>query len=127
VTDTTATGATVTQASDTGATERVERFKEEIDRLNVVEPVAKRELMLFRLGVALLVIGPIVSAAGFVTDQPRDATNVGLLGVAITVAGAALFVSYSLSRFLRFWLVRLSLEQRAATDRVVDAVGPRTT
>ena len=38
------------------------------------------------------------------------------------LAGAALFVRYSMARYLRFWLVRLVHESRANTDRIVDAI-----
>jgi hypothetical protein len=44
------------------------------------------------------------------------------LGLALIIAGAALFVRYSLARYLRFWLIRLTYESRANTDRVVDAI-----
>jgi hypothetical protein len=45
-----------------------------------------------------------------------------LIGVSITVVGAALFLRYSIAQFLRFWLARLSYEQQHQTDRVVDAL-----
>ena len=38
------------------------------------------------------------------------------------IAGAALFVRYSLARYLRFWLIRMTYESRANTDRIVDAI-----
>ena len=44
------------------------------------------------------------------------------LGLALIIAGVALFVRYSLARYLRFWLIRLTYESRANTDRVVDAI-----
>ena len=44
------------------------------------------------------------------------------LGIALIIAGAALFVRYSLARYLRFWLVRLVYESRANTDRIVEAI-----
>ena len=38
------------------------------------------------------------------------------------IVGAALFIRYSLGRYLRFWMIRLIHEQRAQTDRVVEAL-----
>jgi hypothetical protein len=38
------------------------------------------------------------------------------------IAGAALFVRYSIARFMRFWLVRLVHEHRSETDRVVEVL-----
>ena len=40
----------------------------------------------------------------------------------VSVAGAALFVRYSMAQFLRFWIARITYEQQAQTDRVVDAI-----
>jgi hypothetical protein len=40
----------------------------------------------------------------------------------LAVVGGALFLRYSLAGFLRFWLARLTYEQKAQTDRVVGAV-----
>jgi hypothetical protein len=44
------------------------------------------------------------------------------MGLALIIAGAALFVRYSLARYLRFWLIRLTYESRANTDRIVEAI-----
>jgi hypothetical protein len=44
------------------------------------------------------------------------------LGLALIIAGAALFVRFSLARYLRFWMIRMTYESRANTDRVVDAI-----
>ena len=38
----------------------------------------------------------------------------------------AVFVRYSVAQFLRFWLARLTYEQQAQTDRVVEAIKPPT-
>jgi hypothetical protein len=38
------------------------------------------------------------------------------------IAGAALFIRYSVGRLLRFWLVRIVHEQRTETDRLIAAM-----
>jgi hypothetical protein len=40
-------------------------------------------------------------------------------GIAISVVGGFLFLRYSLARFLRFWLLRQSYEQRLAVDEAI--------
>jgi hypothetical protein len=45
-----------------------------------------------------------------------------LLGVAIAIVGAVVWARCSLSRYLRYWLVRDLYEQRASTDRIVEAI-----
>ena len=45
-----------------------------------------------------------------------------MLGLALVVVGTALFVRYSMTRFMRYWLVRLVHEQRSETDRLIAAI-----
>jgi hypothetical protein len=76
-------------------------------------------------GIALTIIAAIVAYSDDGASAPltqRDWIIRALIGVALTVAGAAVFVRYSMAQFLRFWLARLSYEQQHQTDRVVDAL-----
>ncbi len=41
-----------------------------------------------------------------------DAIVIAILGLGITIIGAALFVRSSLTQFLRFWLARVLYEQQ---------------
>jgi hypothetical protein len=109
--------------------ERVEQFKAEIADMNLRDPSTTRDRQLLRLGVALLVVGIGIGIYAYTLShgtndplQQRDAIVVGLTAVCVTVAGAALFVRYSIAQFLRFWIARLTYEQQAQTDRVVDAI-----
>jgi hypothetical protein len=112
--------------------DRVERFKQEINDMGLRDPATSRDRTLLRLGAAGLLLGPAIAIAGYfmshATAKPLeqgDATIVSIIGLTLTVAGAALFVRYSMATFLRFWLARLSFEQQAQTDRIVAAVaGP---
>lgn len=116
-----------------GAPERVEQFKSEIASMRLRDPSTARDRQLLRLGVALMVVGIVLGVYAYAlshgTDdalQQRDAIVVGLIGVAVSVVGGALFVRYSVAQFLRFWLARLTYEQQAQTDRLVDALEKRT-
>jgi hypothetical protein len=109
--------------------ERVEQFKTEIADMNLRDPSTSRDRQLLRLGVALLVVGIAIGVYAYTLShgtndplQQRDAIVVGLIAVSVSVAGAALFVRYSIAQFLRFWIARLTYEQQAQTDRVVDAI-----
>jgi hypothetical protein len=109
--------------------ERVEQFKTEIAEMNLRDPSTTRDRQLLRLGIGLLVVGIAVGIYAYSLShgtndplQQRDAIVVGLIAVSISIAGAALFVRYSIAQFLRFWIARLTYEQQAQTDRVVDAI-----
>jgi hypothetical protein len=45
-----------------------------------------------------------------------------VLGLGVTIVGAALFLRYSLGRYLRFWLLRVVYEEHTTADRQVDAL-----
>src|SRR3954468_15694822 len=100
--------------------------------MRVRDPAVKRDRFLLILGVVLLVGGVAVAIYGYslshaaTNDQRQqlDAITIGLIGVALSVVGAALFLRYSIAQFLRFWLARFIYEQRTQTDRVVEAIKP---
>src|SRR3954467_12926387 len=99
--------------------ERVAQFKEEIASMRLRDPSTARDRQLFRLGVALMVLGGILGVYAYTLShgtsdarQQNDAIRRASVGVSSTIAGAALFVRYSVAQFLRFWLARLTYEQQ---------------
>ena len=108
---------------------RLEQFEAEITKLKVKGGRADRERLLVVLGVLATLAGFIVIAVGLTgvrnaTDQlsQGDSMSTTLLGVAIAIVGAVVWARCSLSRYLRYWLVRDLYEQRASTDRIVEAI-----
>ena len=55
-------------------------------------------------------------------DQRAYMAQGSFLGIALTIVGGALFIRYSLARYLRFWLIRSTYEQRANADLIVAAI-----
>jgi hypothetical protein len=111
---------------------RVEQFRSEIAEMHLKDPVAGRETNLLRLGVLLMVAGIATTVIAYSASHStrldldqRDDIIIALIGVAVTITGAALFIRYSIAQFFRFWLARLIYEQRAATDRLL--AGPAAT
>jgi len=108
------------------ADSRLEQFKADISEMRIKDPAVSRDTMLLRLGAILLVVGVAITVVAFFLSHTTNSTLdqnddhiVALLGVAVTIVGAALFLRYSLGAFLRFWLARLIYEQRAQTDRLL--------
>ena len=106
--------STTTQAT----LERADRFMAEL--ADVKHDSSSRNATLARLGGALMVIGVVLTVVGVAlsqtTNNPLDQStdvSLGLCGIAVTLAGLALFLRYSLGQFLRFWLLRLVHEQSA--------------
>jgi hypothetical protein len=111
--------------------QRIEEFKEEIGRLDVRPPEDNRERAWLIAGVLLTVAGLVVVLIGYwgasgtssVAEQIPYLISGGVLGLGLTIVGCALFVRYSLTRYLRFWLLRSIYEDRTQTDRTVEALG----
>lgn len=117
--------------------DRVAEFTAEIESMKLKASGADGEKRLLILGALAVVAGVVLAVVGGVQvvnaptpmDQQAYLATGALLGIALMIAGAALFVRYSLARYLRFWMVRLVFESRANADRIVDAIerasGPR--
>ena len=75
-------------------------------------------------GIALAIFGAIQvgSAGGSPADQRAYMAQGSFLGIALVIAGGAVFVRYSLARYLRFWLIRSTYESRTNSDRIVEAI-----
>ena len=107
-------------------TPRLQQFQTEVDELRVTGGRANPERMGRSLGAVLMAVGLVLGIYAYfglshsTTDplQQGDATVIGLLGVGFTVVGTGLFVVFSLTRYFRYWLVRLIYEQREQTDRL---------
>jgi uncharacterized membrane protein len=104
---------------------RIQTFTEEIGELKLRGARADRERWLLAIGTVALVAGVALAVVG--GFQASGTTEVGdqlaflatgtLIGLALVIAGAALF-----ARFMRFWLVRLVHEHRTETDRTIEAL-----
>jgi len=110
--------------------ERVESFTQEIESLKLKASSAENEKRLLFLGVLALVAGLALAILGGIqVTNNTDAANQRafmatgtFLGIALIIFGAALFVRFSLARYMRFWLIRLIHESRANTDRIVEVI-----
>jgi hypothetical protein len=117
------------QGSD-GAAGRAADFRDEIAGMGIKTPVDADERRWLIAGLVLVVVGLVLIIAGYIGAS--GTVNVGLqmpylisggfLGLAVVVVGVGLFVRYSLSRYLRFWLVRSIMEERALADRQIEAL-----
>lgn len=105
---------------------RADRFVRELETLKIPDPAAGRSGLWLRTGIVLMVGGLVVAVLAYFmshgTTNPltqRDAITLALGGVAASIVGSALFLRYSLTNFLRFWLARQSYD--------LDALGARVT
>ncbi|MEU5755886.1 hypothetical protein [Streptomyces sp. NPDC047829] len=104
---------------------RAERFARELARLKIPDPAAARAALWLRLGGLLMAAGLVLGTVAFPlahgTDNSLaqgDALALGLGGVTAAVVGAALFLRFSLTGFLRFWLARQSYDMELLGERL---------
>jgi hypothetical protein len=98
---------------------RSEVFREQIAEMKIPAPSAGRDRALARVGLLLAVVGIVLGIVSYIVSHDtnnsltqNDAVTIGLLGIGCTVVGSAVFLRYSLTQFLRLWLIRLIHEQR---------------
>jgi len=109
--------------------ERIARLEHEAANLKV-RPSARRDGILQAVGALAMVAGVVIAFVAYQLSldkaDDRDIQSLTILAVsmlALSVAGAAVFLRYSLARFLRFWLLRQLYEGQAHIDRLVSALG----
>ena len=110
--------------------ERIERFKAEAAELNLKTGDPSKEGMLQAVGVVLMVVGVVVAlllySSSLNLDDQRDIQSNMILAIAmlgVSVIGAALFLRYSMAKFLRFWLLRQIYESQSHVDQLTAALG----
>lgn len=121
---------TMNDVDDTEQHARLAEFQAEVDRLRIRGSAPTTEQRLLLAGLVLMPFGLVLVLVGWfgasgttnLTDQVPYLLSGGLLGLGLTIVGAALFLRYSLARYLRYWLMRLIYEERTSTDRSVDAL-----
>lgn len=106
---------------------REERLEEAVAALRVGGTHGPETRMLVLAGILLvaslaLVVAGWWGASGtlYVADQVPYVLSGGLAGVAVATIGAALYLRFSLGRYLRYWLLRAVHEQREQTQRLVE-------
>lgn len=110
--------------------DRLEEFHAELARLRVKGRSHDEEQRLLFAGIVLMPLGLVLVLIGYLgasgttelSAQIPYLLSGGVLGIGLTIVGAALFLRYSLGRYLRFWLLRLIYEEHTTADRQVDAL-----
>jgi hypothetical protein len=113
----------------TTTSDRMDQFKSDVSDMKLKTGTANRDTLLQMSGALLMVaavaVALITYSASLNQSDTRDVLSSGILAVAmlgVAVLGAAIFLRYSMAKFLRLWLLRQLYEGQANVDRVVDAI-----
>ena len=109
----------------TSTEDRADRFTRELAELKIPDPAAGRHDLWLRLGLTLMVAGPILGVVSYFLSHntsdalvQRDAIVLAIIGVAVAIVGSAVFLRYSLTGFLRFWMARQAFDLAVLADGV---------
>lgn len=98
---------------------RLREFQEEVSRLRLSAGAIRAERLWLALGGLATAAGVVVTLAAWIgtrgTESQLDFADFAAMsrfGIALTVAGAALFTVMSIRRWFRYWLLRLIFELR---------------
>ena len=114
--------------SDETTSPRLQQFQTDVDDLRVTGGRTNTERVMVMAGVLAFVAAVVIeivalSRSSSATD-PREQTDMvilALLGIVVALGAVALFIRASLTRWLRYWLVRLIYENREQTDQLINA------
>jgi len=114
----------MSSADSRAAESRADRFARELAGLKISDPAAGHPRLWQRLGGVLMVLGIVLGATAYLVSHRTtssltqgDAITIGLGWVTLSVTGAAIFLRYSLTGFLRFWMARQSFELNMLAER----------
>ena len=107
---------------------RLAQFQDEVAKLKLKGGGANPERTGASWGVGLGIFGAIIvviawlSTKGASTATQLSAEVAAVLGLLVALVGVALWVRNSLTRYLRYWLIRLIYEDREQTERLIAAI-----
>lgn len=103
---------------------RAGRFARELADLKVTDPASGHPRLWQNLGAILMVAGIVLGLASYLISQRTSdsltastAITIALGGVTLAVVGSAVFLRYSLTGFLRFWMARQSFELNLLAEK----------
>jgi hypothetical protein len=116
-------------SSGTMSSARLEEFQREVEKLKVSGGGANPERLAERWGIGLTIVGFVIAAFSWLSAYEADnfadihrSAIAALIGVGVAVIGIVIWLRNSMTRYLRYWIIRLVYEQREQTEQLVDAV-----
>ena len=119
-------------ADGTMSSSRLAQFEEEIAKLKVTGGGANPERLGAQWGIGLTILGFVIAIISWwsALDAHGDGAAVtalraeifGAIGIGVAIVGIVIWARNSLTRYLRYWIVRLVYEQREQTEQLVKAL-----
>ena len=109
---------------------RLAQFEDEVAKLKVTGGGANPERLGSQWGIGLTIVGFVIAIISWwsaldANDSAITALRAeifAIIGIGISLVGIVIWVRNSLTRYLRYWIIRLVYEQREQTDQLVQAL-----
>jgi hypothetical protein len=109
---------------------RLAQFEDEVAKLKVTGGGANPERLGSQWGIGLTIVGFVVAIISWwsALDAKDSAITAlraeifAIIGIGIALVGIVIWVRNSLTRYLRYWIIRLVYEQREQTDQLIQAL-----
>jgi hypothetical protein len=108
---------------------RLAQFEDEVSKLKVTGGGANPERLGGQWGIGLTIFGFVIAIISWFSAM--DANNhadifrsqiMAGIGIGLAIVGIAMWVRNSITRYLRYWIIRLVYEQREQTDALIKAL-----
>jgi hypothetical protein len=116
-------------ADGTMSSSRLAQFEAEVAKLKVTGGGANPERLGAQWGIGLTILGFVIAVISWFSAKDSADVNtilrsqiVAVIGIGIAVVGIVIWVRNSLTRYLRYWIIRLVYEQREQTELLVKAL-----
>jgi hypothetical protein len=123
------TDDTASPTASTMSSPRLEQFQEEVAKLKVTGGGANPERLGSQWGIGLTILGFVVSIISWWSalnatrfEDIHRAAIFALIGVGLSIVGIVVWIRNSMTRYLRYWIIRLVYEQREQTEQIVKAL-----
>ena len=111
------------------SSERLAQFQDEVAKLKVTGGGANPERLGAQWGIGLTIVGFLVAIIAYWSALDSKSTNtqlrsqiIAIIGVGLALVGIVIWVRNSITRYLRYWIIRLVYEQREQTDALIKAL-----
>ncbi len=119
-----------TGADGTMSSARLAQFEDEVGKLKVTGGGANPERLGSQWGIGLTILGFVIAIISWwsALDAKDSAITAlraeifAIIGIGISLVGIVIWVRNSLTRYLRYWIIRLVYEQREQTDQLIRAL-----
>ena len=111
------------------SSERLAQFQDEVAKLKVTGGGANPERLGAQWGIGLTIVGFLVAVIAYWSALDSKSTNtqlrsqiIAIIGIGLALVGIVIWVRNSITRYLRYWIIRLVYEEREQTDAIVKAL-----